>query len=398
MKHEVTCLRLDDKGRGIAKLDNKIIFIPNLLPHEKANIQITKTKKKYAEGKVINIIRASQNRVIPKCPYQNCGCQLKHLNYQKQLEYKQNKVKDILKKFGNLNPKINKIVYDNNINHYRNKITLKVNNQLGYHKPNTNEFISINRCELVSEKTNKIINQLNKEDLSQVKEITIKEFDQTMIIIDGTMDITNIQEKVDTIYMDNKLIKGKPFIQTTLKNLKLNISKESFYQVNKTMTEKLYDIAINYLGQDKNKTVLDLYCGTGTISLIISQYFKKVIGIEINKEAIKCANENKKQNNITNVDFICKDASKKIKNLKADMIIVDPPRSGLTKEGINDILKINPEKLIYISCDPITLTRDLKLLNEKYDIKEVTPVEMFPNTYHIENVVLLEKEKQSYKN
>ncbi len=391
MKHEVTVLRLDDKGRGITKLDNKVTFIPNLLTNEKANIKIIKNKKKYAEGEVINIIKESKDRVIPKCPYQNCGCQLKHLDYQKQLEYKQNKVKDILKKFGNLTPKINKIVYDNNINHYRNKITLKVNNKVGYHRQNTNEFIPIKRCELVSEKVNKLINLLNKEDLSKVKEITIKEFDQTMIIIDGTMDIANIKDKVDVVYMNNKLIKGSLFVQTTLKNLKLNVSKESFYQVNKTMTEKLYDIAINYLGQDKNKTVLDLYCGTGTISLIISKYFKKVIGIEINKEAIKCANENKKQNDITNIEFICGDASKEIKKLKADMIIVDPPRSGLTKEGINDILKINPPKIVYISCDPITLARDLKILNEKYNIKEVTPVEMFPNTYHVENVTLLEK-------
>lgn len=389
MKHEVKCLRLDDKGRGIVKINDKITFISNLLPDEEAIVKLVTNKKKFAQGVVLKHIKESKYRINPKCPYHNCGCHLKHLDYKKQLEYKQNKVKEILKKFGKINPKINNIVYDNSINHYRNKITLKANKKVGYYINNTTDFIGINRCELVSEKVNKLIDILNKEDLSKVTEITIKDFDKLMIIIKGTMDITNIKKIVDTIYINDELVKGDKYIQTTLKDLTFNISKDSFFQVNKTMTEKLYDIAINYLEKDKDKTVIDLYCGTGTISLLLSKYFKKVIGIEINKEAIKCANENKKINNIENVEFICGDASKEIKKLKADKIIVDPPRSGLTKEGINDILKIHPETLVYISCDPITLARDLQILSEKYNIIEVTPVEMFPNTYHIENVALL---------
>jgi len=389
MKHEVKCLRLDDKGRGIVKINDKITFISNLLPDEEATVKLITNKKKFAEGIVLELTKKSKNRVKPKCPYQNCGCHLKHLEHKKQLEYKQNKVKEILKKFGKLEPKINNIVYDNSINYYRNKITLKVNNKLGYYTNHTNDFMAINRCELVSEKVNELIEILNKEDLSKVTEIIIKDFDKLMIIINGSMDITNIKKYVDTIYINDELIKGKKYIETTLKDLTFNISKDSFFQINKTMTEKLYDIAINYLEKDTNKTVLDLYCGTGTISILLSKYFKKVIGIEINKEAIKCANMNKKINNINNVEFICGDASKEIKKLKADQIIVDPPRSGLTQEGINDILKINPETLVYISCDPITLARDLKILSEKYNIIEVTPVEMFPNTYHVENVALL---------
>ena len=391
MKHEVKCLRLDDKGRGIVKINDKITFIPNLLPNEEAIVKIITNKKRYAEGKLLKLIKESDDRVKPKCTYQNCGCHLNHLNYQKQLEYKQNKVKEILKKFGNINPKINDIVYDNSINHYRNKITLKVNNKVGYFSNHTNDFIPINRCELVSEKVNNLIEVLNKEDLSNVKEITIKDFNELMVIIKGNMDITNIEQYVDTIYINEKLIKGEKYTQTTLKNLTFKISKDSFFQVNKNMTEKLYEIAINYLEKDKEKTVLDLYCGTGTISLFLSKYFKKVIGIEINKEAVKCANINKELNKINNVEFICGDASKEIKKLKTDKIIVDPPRSGLTKEGINDILKINPETLVYISCDPITLSRDLKILSENYNIIEVTPVEMFPNTFHIENVVKLKR-------
>lgn len=381
--------RLDDKGRAVTKIDGKITFVSNLLPNEEAEVKIINIKKKYNEAKVLKLLKTSSERVVPKCPYLNCGCQLKHLNYQKQLEYKQNKVKEILKKFGNITPKINKIVYDNNINHYRNKITLKVQNNVGFFQNHTNSFIPIKRCELVSEKVNNLIRELNQKDLSKVTEVTIKDFDDIMLIIKGDMDITNLPAKV--IYLNDKLMTKDKFVTTKLKGLTFKISKDAFFQVNKYMTEKLYDLALNNLKPDKTKTVLDLYCGTGTISLILSKHFKKVIGIELNKEAIDCAQENKKINKINNVNFICGDASKEIKKVqdKIDYIIVDPPRSGLTKEGIGHILKLNPKKVVYISCDPITLARDLNLLKEYYDIKEVTPVDMFPNTYHVENVAVL---------
>ena len=381
--------RLDDKGRAVTKIDGKITFVSNLLPNEEAEVKIINIKRKYNEAKVLKLLKTSSERVVPKCPYLNCGCQLKHLNYQKQLEYKQNKVKEILKKFGNITPKINKIVYDNNINHYRNKITLKVQNNVGFFQNHTNSFIPIKRCELVSEKVNNLIKELNQKDLSKVTEITIKDFDDIMLIIKGDMDISNLSAKV--IYLNDKLMTKDKFVMVKLKGLTFKISKEAFFQVNKYMTEKLYDLALNYLKPDKTKTVLDLYCGTGTISLILSKHFKKVIGIELNKEAIDCAQENKKINKINNVNFICGDASKEIKKVqdKIDYIIVDPPRSGLTKEGIGHILKLNPKKVVYISCDPITLARDLNLLKEYYDIKEVTPVDMFPNTYHVENVAVL---------
>ena len=193
MKHEVICLRLDDKGRGITKINEKITFVPELLPPEKAIIKITKNKKKYAEGQIIKLLTQSPNRITPKCPYNYCGCQLKHLEYKKELEYKQNKVREILKKFGEISPKINNIVYDNTHTQYRNKITLKVKNKVGYYINGTNEFLPITKCQLVSDKINQIIDILNKEDLSKVEEIVIKEFDEIMLIIKGTLDITNIK-------------------------------------------------------------------------------------------------------------------------------------------------------------------------------------------------------------
>ncbi len=387
---KVKCLRLDDMGRGIALVDGKTTFISNLLQDEEALIEIVLSKKNYNEGKIIKLLCESPDRVKPNCPYLNCGCQLKHLDYAKELSYKEEKLQNILEKFAKVNVKVNKIVYDDNM-HYRNKITLKVNNQVGYFSNNSNNFIPIKACDLVSPKVNKIIEILNKEDLKDVKEITIKDFDQMMIIIKGNMNLQNLSKYTDTIYMDDKLVQGEAYVTTKLKDLTFKISKDAFFQVNKSLTEKLYDIVVKELDGHKDQTVLDLYCGTGTISLILSKYFKKVIGAEINKEAVTCANINKEMNHIDNVTFICADASKVINDLKADKVVVDPPRSGLTKKGINDILKLKPETIVYISCNPITLARDLNLLKKEYDVVSVTPINMFPRTYHLETITKLKK-------
>ena len=273
--------------------------------------------------------------------------------------------------------------------HYRNKVTLKVQNKVGYYGNRSNKFIGVNECELVSDKINELISILNKQDLSDVSSITIKDFDSLMLIVTGNMDISSFEELVDVVYMNGQLVKGCSYVETSLNGLKFRVSKDSFFQVNRYLTEKLYETAIDYLEASSDEVVLDLYSGTGTISLLLSKYFKRVIGIEINEEAVLCANMNKKINAIDNVLFICGDASLEIANIKADKLIVDPPRSGLTKEGISDILKMNPKVMVYISCDPITLARDLKLLGVSYDVVSVTPVDMFPNTYHVENVVKL---------
>ena len=387
----VKCERLDHQGRGIVKINGKTTFVDNLLPGEEAIIKIIDDKKKFSVGKIKKLNTESLDRVKPKCPYLNCGCTLKHLKYEKQLEYKEEKVKDILKRYGDINSDIKPIVYSQSVNGYRNKITLKVDDYVGYYHNHSNDFIMINRCELVSEKVNELIKIINNLNLTKVKEIVIKEFDGLMLYIKGDMDVKPLYSYVDSIYLNDEFVYGKEYLTTKLNDLKFIVSKEAFFQVNKNTTEKLYQKAIEYCGKDLNKNVLDLYCGTGTISLLLSK-FKNVTGIEINKEAIKCANENKKLNNIDNVNFICGDVSEKIENFKnIDIIVVDPPRSGLTEKAIKDIIKINPQTMVYISCDPMTLARDLKILNQNYNILEVTPVDMFPNTYHVENVAKLER-------
>ena len=386
---EVICQKLDHFGRGIVYQNNKITFVPNLLPSEKAEIRIIKDKKNYAEGKVIKLLTKSKDRITPQCPYQNCGCALKHLKYEKQILYKEEKVKEIINKFTNVNVKINPIIKSEHIEFYRNKITLKTNKKVGYYENQTHDIIEIDACPLATTKINKIIKLLNKQDLSNVKELIIKDFDDTMLIIKGNLDIEPLKKIVDIIYIDDKLVYGNHYTKTKIGDFYFKVSKDSFFQINKYQTEKLYNKALSYVEGDKEKTALDLYCGTGTLALFLSNNFKKVIGIDINKEAIQCALENKKINRIKNVEFINGDVSNTIDKLEADIIFVDPPRSGLTPKVINDIIRINPEKIIYISCDPVTLARDLKILNNKYDIQEITPVDMFPNTYHVECVCIL---------
>ena len=386
----VKCERLDHFGRGLGHVSGKIIFVPDLLPNEEALVKIVLDKKKYMVGEVIHLIKKSGNRIIPKCGYDKCGCALKSLDYFKTLEFKKEKVTDILKRYGEIEGVVKEIIPSGNIYAYRNKITLKVKDgKIGYFKNGTNDLIEISRCEIASEKSNEIINILKGSDLSEVREVIIKDFGEIMLIIKGDMDIEVLKPLVSSIYINDNLVYGKENIIANLDDFQFYVSKDSFFQVNMDVVLKLYNKVLEYLDKALGKRVLDLYCGTGTISLFLSKYFDEVTGIEINEEAVKCAFLNKKLNNVSNVRFICGDVSKEIHNLKADNIVVDPPRSGLTIEGINDILKINPDRVVYVSCDPMTLARDLKLLKEKYIVQEVTLFDMFPWTYHVESVCLL---------
>ncbi len=386
----VKCEKLDHFGRGLGHVLGKIIFVPNLLPSEEALVKIVLDKKKYMIGEVIQLVKRSNDRIEPKCLYENCGCGLKNLDYFKTLKFKKSKVIEILKRYSNLEGVVKEIVSSDDIYGYRNKITLKVKNgKIGYFKNGTNELIEISRCAIASKKSNEIISILKKSDLSEVKEVIIKDFGELMVIVKGNMNVDLLKPLASSIYINDNLVYGKENIIAKLGEFKFYVSKDSFFQVNMNVAFKLYNKVLEYLKNSNSKRVLDLYCGTGTISLFLSKYFDEVIGTEINEEAICCANLNKELNNIVNVRFICGDVSEEIHYLKADNIVVDPPRSGLTNEGINDILKIGPDRIVYVSCDPMTLARDLKLFKGKYEVKEVTLFDMFPWTYHVESVCLL---------
>ncbi len=401
--YKVEVTKLDHQGRGIAKINDKIIFIPNVLPCETIDVNIVLEKKKYYEGTVKEIINASDKRINPICPYfEECGgCQFLNMNYQDSLDYKQNKVEEIMNKYLGIKIKINNIVACDNNLYYRNKTTFQVENDIGFFKEKTNTLIPVDKCYISDIRINDIYKEIKDNiDLTNVNQIIIratKNALESMVIfktsnyVDNKRLIDVLKNKVDSIYINDELIYGKGKIIENLCNKNFYISPSSFFQVNTVQAEKLYNKAIEYANIKKEDTVLDLYCGTGTIGIIASDKAKKVIGIELNKEAIKDANENKKLNNINNIEFYAGDVGKILNknNYKPDTIIVDPPRAGLDSLALSQILNIKPKKLVYVSCDLMTLARDLKLLSNDYDILELTPVDMFPYTAHVESVCTL---------
>lgn len=392
---EVTIIKLNHSGEGIGYIDGKIVFIPKTIPGDIVEIKIIKEHKNYIEAIPTKYIEYSKDRAEIKCPYyKECGgCQLMGIPYSKQLEYKYNKVKNILNKYASLN--LEPSITESNIYNYRNKITLQVNNgNVGLYTSNSHDLIQIDKCHLISNNMNNIIPLIKELDLSNINQIIIREAtNQLMIKFIGKINISTLtnklSSKVDSIYLNEELIYGTPTITETLGKYKFLISPDSFFQVNKNQTINLYNQVKNYLGPNNNE-VLDLYCGTGTIGIYVSDYCKKITGIELNPSSVKDAIKNVRLNNLTNINILEGDVGTLLKAKNAyDAIIVDPPRSGLDKKTKATLLKIKSPKLIYISCDPITLARDLNELKEIYDIKEISLFDMFPNTYHVESVVLL---------
>lgn len=393
--------KLDHYGRGIAKINNKLVFIENALPGEEVEIEIVKNKKKYMEAKVIHWIKESDIRINPICPlYNKCGgCNLMHILYDDQLEFKENKVKEIMKKFVGYE-NVNKIISTDQYN-YRNKATLQVKEVIGYYQKKSYDIIPVDNCLIASDDINEIIIRLKKIDLKNIKQIVIRVTSKEKMLVFYLTDqikYQNIVENfkdIDSIVLilnsKEKVIHGKRYIEEQFNDFKFVISPTSFFQVNNEGMLKLYNKAIEYADISSLDTVLDLYCGTGTIGMYASKRAKKVLGVEINKYAIEDAFINKKINSIENIDFKVGDVKDVLDkfNYQPTIIFVDPPRSGLDKKTIDHLFLLDASKLIYISCDPVTLARDLNILKEKYNILEITPVDMFPNTYHVECAVKL---------
>lgn len=396
---QVKIERLDHQGRGIAKVNNITTFIPNTLVNEEVEIEIIESRKKYNVGKVIKYIKTSDLRINPICPYYDkCGgCDLMHMAYQEQLKFKENKIKNIISRFTDISDnKVKNILYSNDL-YYRNKATFQVNKKIGFYDKKSYDIVNIDKCYIVSNKINEVLNILNTCDLSGIKQIIVRTNGIDTIVIIKTKDISNeIKEKLNLYgivkYDKNyEVINGQGNIKDKIGNYEFIISPDSFYQVNSNSVKILYDKVLEYLKPNKEQTILDLYSGTGTIGIYVGKYVKKVYSVEINKYAVSDAKANGKLNNIDNIEFICDDVANIIDKFacKIDSIIVDPPRSGLDNKTINYLKQILAKKIIYVSCDPITLARDLELLSDIYNIDEITPVDMFPNTNHVECVCAL---------
>ena len=385
--YEVIIDSVDINGNGVTRINNIVTFIPNALENEKLKIKITEIEKHFAYAEILEKIKSSNLRNEVKCPYYNkCGgCNFLHTSYENEINVKINNLEKLF------NRKIN-YISNEDINNYRNKVTLHVlEGKIGYFNNKTHDLCEIDNCLLLNPKINLKIHDLNNYDLNGIEELMIRCINnKIMINIKGKNINKNIKSiECDSLYINDEFISGEKYLIDEINNLKFSIYPNSFYQVNKEVMTNIYNKAKEYAGLGNN--LIDLYCGTGTIGLWLKDNFKNITGIEINNSSIKNANINKELNNAKNINFKLGDASiinKYINNI--DTILVDPPRAGLSKSVINTLNNSKSNKIVYISCNPKTLKRDIDKL-DNYNIIEISACNMFPRTKHIECVCLLER-------
>lgn len=437
------------EGEGVAKIDRYPIFIQGALTGEKANVKIIKANKNFAYGKLEAIIQESDERVDPACKhYKRCGgCSIQHMSYKKQLDFKWERVKDCVTKIAGLSEDLVKYPLGMNDNpyRYRNKVQLpigRVNGKtvIGFYAPRSHNIIDMDNCLIQDEVADKIaaltkqwINKYNIEPATIdgllnpkgiVRHIMIRKgfvTGEVMVVLVVTKkDVPYIEEFKQLIIENVKEVKslllninsentnvilgedcvslhGNNIIQDYIGDFKFNISPLSFFQINPMQTVKLYNKALEYANLTGKETVFDAYCGTGTITLFLSQKAKKVYGVEVIESAIVNAEENSKINNVHNVEFLVGMSEEVIPQLiedgiKPEVIVVDPPRKGCDIALLEAIGRTQPERVVYVSCDPSTLCRDLKILEGLgFKTEEIQPVDMFSQTHHIENVVWLSR-------
>ena len=431
------------EGEGIAKINNFTIFVKGAIKGEKVKILILKVNSSYAFAKILEIIAKSEYRCQEDCKsYKRCGgCDLRHIKYDKTLDIKRNMVQSLLNKTLKNQIKVNDTIGMENPFNYRNKAQYPVgidkegNSTFGVFANRTHDIIPIEDCKIQT----KISEEIAKYILKFIQENKIKVYDEKInrgtfrhIIVKVGMKtdevmcvlvineekiknekqlvselkekfpkiktiVKNINNKNTNVILGNRniILYGDGYIKDKLGEFTFKISPMSFYQINPIQTEKLYNLAIQKAELTGNETIFDLYCGIGTIGIFASKHVKQVYGIEIIPQAIQDAKENAKLNNIKNVEFIVGDVEFALSELietrkiMPEVVFVDPPRKGLDNTTIQNLLKVEQKKIIYISCNPATLVRDLKTLEEKYEIKDITPVDMFPWTKHVECITLL---------
>ena len=394
---EVKIEKMDDLGRGITYILGKVTFVPYTITGDIVDITVTKNKKKYNEAKVNKFIAASPNRITPICPYfTKCGgCTLQSMSYENTITYKKEKVENIFNK--NKIATSFEVVENPTPYHYRNKITLKiVEGTIGFYTDKTHQIVGITSCAISNDAINEALFLVpNFHIKNGTISIRCNQNSEILFTIDTNdtlnIDIEAIKEKIKLvgIVLNNKPYYGEDYLFERINHMLFKISYDSFFQVNPNVASKMFQIVGDNITH--NDKVLDLYCGVGTFSLTAAKKAHEVVGIEIVPNAILNAIYNASLNDLTNVHFVLNDVSTAILQMPLDFtkVIVDPPRSGLDKNTIDNILKINPKTIIYISCDPQTLVRDCKLLESKYTVEKVYVLDMFSYTYHVECCALL---------
>ncbi len=448
-KNDVIPLEITDitgQGSGIGRVDGMAVFVPMTAVGDKINARILKVKKNYAFAKIEELVSPSGRRIEPDCDcYTKCGgCVFRHISYDEELKIKKQRVYDALTRIGGLEDfHMNDIVGGEYPDGYRNKTQIPIGRDkngavcMGFYGSHSHRIVGTGECKLQPDDMNAIAKAVRswveengvsvyneethtgllrhlymrkgfssgevmvclvingdtlpyKDEL--VKRLTDLDCGVTSVVINVNKDKTNV-----ILGKTCKTIFGSGMITDELCGLKFNISPLSFYQINHDQTEHLYSIAAQCAELTGNELLIDLYCGAGTIGLSMAKNVKDLIGVEIIPEAIENARENARVNGITNAEFMCADAAKAAAELlkrgtRPDVVVIDPPRKGCDASVIESIASMSPDRVVYVSCDPETLARDLKIFAEKgYITKNVTPVDMFPRTQHVETVASMSR-------
>jgi len=436
--YEIEISGLGTSGEGVGKFEDFTIFVEGALPTEKILAEIVEVKKNYAVGKLIKILRESSERVKPFCRiYENCGgCQLQHLSYAAQLKWKCQQVVDAVQRIGKIHGvEIFETIGMKNPLRYRNKMQFPVGKNLavGCYARGSHKIIDTDSCliqketaDKVLEVTKKILKRFNippydedshkgilrhvmcrvglNNELMLVLVTAVKNLPNEKSIVKAIRaelpKISTVQQNIQTFHnnvilgRETKILFGRPNIKDKIGNLQFNISARSFFQVNTAQAEILYRTAKDFAELTGKEILIDAYCGTGTIGLFMAESAYKVFGIEIVREAVDDAKKNARENKIRNAEFIVGDVVKVLLRLDiyADIVVVDPPRAGCDKKVLETFAAMNPSKIIYVSCNPATLARDLAILAELgYITKKIQPVDMFPFSSHVEAVAQIVK-------
>ena len=434
------------EGLGIARVNGAVVFVPHAVRGEEIDLRITKVMKTSCAGEIVKIHNPSPERMEPECPYAGkCGgCAYRHLTYPEELWAKRQRVQDALTRIGGLELTVEEILGAKNPEHYRNKSQYPVgaDGSIGFFQARTHKVVPIRRCLIQTEAADRTAQAVGE----WMRRYKISAYDETTgkglvrhvcvrvnrkgeslccVVVNGNKVprepelaayvtaavphtvgvLLNSNTRRGNVVLEDKYrtLFGRNYLMDTLCGLEFKLSMPSFYQVNRDQAEVLYGKALEFAGLTGNETVLDLYCGIGTITLCLAKAAKRVIGAEIVPPAIRDAKENALRNHVENAEFFCGDAADiaaKLESdgLRPDVVTVDPPRKGLAPEVIASVAAMGPEKVVYVSCDPATLGRDVKIFREfGYEAKRAAAVDMFPGTAHVETVVLLSKGKVDSK-
>jgi len=414
----LTVTGITHRGEGVGRVEGQAVFIPYAIPGETVEVEIRERKKNYLRAQLVDVVSASPDRVKPPCPhyYQCGGCTYQHMNYSRQLQLKQQVVQDNLIRIGKLEAEVEPVAGMDNPWRYRNKVEWHISKRdhyylMGYYAQDSHELLPIETCLLISPEmealSRHVREHLNDLSLPDQCRVTVRQSSangELMLVFEGTgTGEADVQALADypglgSIYcVDREQIIhkcGRASLSEQLAGIDYEISPLAFFQVNHQQAELLVDVVQQFAQVGPADTVLEGYCGIGSLTLPLARKAGRIIGVESYKAAVQDARENARRNRIDNCEFIAGACEKVIPELEErfDVVVLDPPRAGLKKEVIEAVLKSAPQRIIYVSCNPGTLARDLKIFcRDGYAVKKVQPIDMFPQTFHVECVVLMSR-------